>query len=332
MRSGDVRSAGAGGREPASAGLDIVHEQGEAVLVRRRDRDLLRYVYRPSESPLEAPRPYFHPVRTLGGELVTLYRPRDHIWHKGVSWALSNVGEENFWGGPTYVRDQGYVQLDNDGTQLHTGFERLGASSDQADVVESLDWVTQAGGRMFTERRSFSVRVHLGLGAWQLAFSTEMTNVGGVAVSLGSPSSRGREAAGYSGLFWRGPHSFSGGVVLTPDGAGGEELMGVRSPWLGFAGHHDGAGTDTGTGTGSTVVFRDHESNYCHPTRWFVRSGTYAGVCPAPFFDTEHDVEPGATLRLRYDILVADGVRDVAGCARLAAEAGRTDLLAAEHP
>ncbi|MBO0776031.1 MAG: PmoA family protein, partial [Actinobacteria bacterium] len=35
---------------------------------------LMRYVYRPGEAQLESPRPYFHPVRTLRGGVVSLYR------------------------------------------------------------------------------------------------------------------------------------------------------------------------------------------------------------------------------------------------------------------
>jgi Methane oxygenase PmoA len=317
------RVAGPGGREPAREGLSLVHEQGRSLTVRWGDGELFRYVYHPWEPQLEAPKPYFHPLRTLGGDLVSLYRPHDHVWHKGISWSLCNVGEENFWGGPTYLEGVGYEQLDNDGTQKHLRFARLDSAPERVDVAEDLEWITQSGERMFTERRRFSVLAHPGLGAWQLAYSSEMTNTSGRTVTFGSPTTRGREAAGYSGLFWRGPRSFSGGIVVTPDGTGGDEQMGRRGPWLGFVGRHDGAGV------GSTLVFRDHESNYCHPTQWFVRSGMYAVVCPAPFYDTEHDVAAGGTLALRYDVMVADEVRDVGGCGRLADEAGRHDLLTA---
>lgn len=317
------RVAGPGGEEPADSGLGLVHEQNRALVARWRGAELFRYVYQPWEPQLEAPKPYFHPLRTLGGDLVSLYRPHDHVWHKGISFSLCNVGDENFWGGPTYVRDRGYVQLDNDGTQKHVGFSRLDATPEQLDVVQDLEWLTQSGRLMFTEVRRFSVRAHPDLGAWQLAYSSQMRNTSGETVTFGSPTTRGREAAGYSGLFWRGPRSFSGGVVVTPDGTGGDELMGSSGPWLAFVGRHDGAGV------GSTVVFRDHESNYNFPTKWFVRAGMYAVVCPAPFYDTEHDLASGATLSLRYDVLVADDVRDVTACGRLAEKAARTDLLTA---
>jgi hypothetical protein len=315
------RVAGPGGEEPAETGLGLVHEQNRALVARWRGTELFRYVYQPWEPQLEAPKPYFHPLRTLGGDLVSLYRPHDHVWHKGISFSLCNVGDENFWGGPTYVRDRGYLQLDNDGTQKHVGFSRLEVTAEQLDVVQDLEWLTQGGRLMFTEVRRFSVRAHPDRGAWQLAYSSQMRNTSGETVTFGSPTTRGREAAGYSGLFWRGPRSFSGGVVVTPHGTGGDEMMGTVGPWLGFVGRHDGAGV------GSTLVFRDHESNYNFPTKWFVRAGMYAVVCPAPFYDTEHEVASGDTLSLRYDTLIADGVCDTAECGSLAELAAQADLL-----
>jgi hypothetical protein len=297
-----------------SAGLSLAHE-ADVLVIAWQGKELFRYVYRPGEPRVESPRPYFHPVRTLGGTLVTEYRPDDHLWHKGISWALSNVGDENFWGGPTFQRGKGYVQLDNNGTQRHLGFNLIGSSGGLIDVDERLDWETQAGEQMFTERRRFSVRTHPDLDAWQLAYWSEMTNISGKKVAFGSPTSRGRPAAGYSGLFWRGPRSFLAAAVVGPQGSGGEESMGARGPWLACA------------GSGSTVVFRDHVTNFNHPTPWFVRTGEFAGICPAPFYDTDHDVAAGETLSLRYDVLIADGQRDAEGCAALAEVAGRSDLF-----
>jgi hypothetical protein len=257
-------------------------------------------VYRPWDPQLESPRPYFHPVRTLAGDEVTLYRPHDHVWHKGIAWSLPNVGPANFWGGTTYRRGPGYVQLDNDGAMRHRSFTALACTPSVARVAHDLDWVTQRGETWFVEERSFAVRVRGA--AWALAFGTRFTNVSGREITIGSPTTEGRDNAGYGGLFWRGPRSFTGGTVYVPGRPpGGDELMGVRAPWLAFTGRHDGHGR------GSTLVFVDVEGNLGHPTRWFVRSTPFACVCPAPFFHTEVPMVSGATLALRYAVVVADG-------------------------
>jgi hypothetical protein len=65
--------------------------------------EVLRYVYRPDTALFEAPKPYFHPLRTTAGDLVSSFRPHDHRWHKGIQMTAPWVSGENFWGGGTFV-------------------------------------------------------------------------------------------------------------------------------------------------------------------------------------------------------------------------------------
>ena len=257
--------------------------------------ELARYVFAPWDARLESPRPYFHPLRTLAGDVVSLYRPHDHVWHKGIAWSLPNVGPANFWGGPTYLRGRGYEQLANNGTTRHLSFATAGPAS----VVENLAWDTEQGERWFTETRTLTFAVHAA--SWTLGFATAFTNVTDGPIVLGSPTTQGRENAGYGGLFWRGPRAFTGGRVTVPGRTGGDELMGVRAPWLAFQGRHDEHGRD------STLVFTAEDE-----PKWFVRSTPFAAVCPAPFFDTEVTVTPGETRTYRYTVTIADGTPDPA--------------------
>ena len=57
--------------------------------------------------------------------MVSLFRPHDHVWHKGIAWSLPHVGEHNFWGGPTYVHGSFYVQLENNGSAVHRAMTGL---------------------------------------------------------------------------------------------------------------------------------------------------------------------------------------------------------------
>jgi hypothetical protein len=308
--------------------MSLRHDETE-VTVLADDAELFRYVYRPNDAQLESPRPYFHPVRTLRGDLVTIYRPHDHVWHKGIALSLPHVGTENFWGGPTF-RNGGYVQERNDGAMRHDDFDVAVAKDDVVRLDERLTWVTETGETPVTECRRIAATVLPDAdrdtgAAWLLAFETTLVNVSGAAIVIGSPTTAGRPNAGYGGLFWRGPRSFTGGTAVTQDGTGGDELMGTRGPWLAFAGRHDEHGRS------STLVFRDSPANFSYPTRWFVRSTPFAAVCPAPFFDTEFRFAAGAALTLRYDIAVADGSLDPAACARLAERAAARDLLPAEE-
>jgi Methane oxygenase PmoA len=285
--------------------LSLVEEHGTSMRISCGDTEIARYVYRPSDVQLESPRPYLHPLRTLGGCLVSLYRPHDHVWHRGIAWSLPHVGPENFWGGPTFVRDKGYEQLANNGAMRHVGFSLVAATPEKVELVESLEWVTEHGQTWFTERRS--QRFELIDGAWLLRFGTSFTNVSATEIVIGSPTTEGRPNAGYGGLFWRGPRDFTGGSVHVPGQVGGDELMGVRAPWLAFRGRHDDHGGH------STLVFIAPDE-----PKWFVRSEPFAAVCPAPFFDREVPVPANETLTFRYTVVVADGAPDPAALAEVA--------------
>jgi hypothetical protein len=304
--------------------VTALHDVGRSVEVTAGGVPLARYVYVPDDVQLESPRPYLHPVRTRGGDLVTAFRPHDHVWHKGIAWSLPVVGEHNFWGGPTYVHGQGYVQLDNDGSMDHRAVSTLEVSAeagaDRVDLAHTLAWHTQAGAHVVDEHRELAFVVPRDRDdVWVLTFATTMTNVSPDDLPIGSPTTRGRDNAGYGGLFWRGPRSFTGGTLLAPGFTGGEEARGTRAPWMGFVGRHDDVGRS------SSVVMVDATENPQHPPQWFARTELFGCLAPAPFFSTEVPFGPGDTLRFRYAVVVADGAVDEVGAGALA-DLGRAVL------
>lgn len=268
---------------------------------------VLTYVYRSAVEQLESPRPYFHPLTTLGGQAVTQSRPDDHVWHQGLSLALPNVAQagtspHNFWGGPTYLRDRGYEQLPNNGTVAHRGFTALVASDHGVEVEEMLQWTSFTGALVFTEKRRLTIRG--ADDAWSLLFETVLRNASGDALSIGSPGTEGREGAGYGGLFWRGPASMEHGTAYGPHG----DAMGSPGEWMAYS------------GGGATVVMGDHPGSPRHPdTPWFVRTDDYAGLAAAPFFSQALDVAAGEKIRFGYTVTIADGESDRARATALAA-------------
>jgi hypothetical protein len=291
--------------------LTARHDIDASVQIAHRGQDLLTYVYAPDDVQLESPRPYVHPLYTLGGDLISLFRPHDHVWHKGIAWSLPNVGPHNFWGGPTYVHRQGYVQQANNGSMDHQRFTALEVSDERALVSHELVWHAQpadgqaVGAQIVHEARGLAVTVPAG-DAWVLTFSSAITNVSGQRLDIGSPTTQGRENAGYGGLFWRGPRSFTGGTILAPGYAGGEEVRGTRAEWMGFTGRHDQSAR------GSSMVIVDDTANPQHPPQWFMRNQWFAGVNPAPFFSEEVAFARGQTLTFRYAVVIADGAADPA--------------------
>ncbi|MFY1637022.1 PmoA family protein [Solwaraspora sp. WMMB335] len=308
----------------ATVDLGADHSVGRGVTVTAGGVELFRYTYRPDTAQLESPKPYLHPVRTLAGDVVTLFRPHDHVWHKGIAWSLPHVGEHNFWGGPTYLRGVGYRQLANNGSAVHRELTALSVDGARAELAHRLDWTSQAGLPVIDEHRRLAATV-ADPTSWVLLFETAMRNVSGTPLHIGSPTTKGRDNAGYGGLFWRGPRSFTGGTIQSPAGSGGDDLRGSRAEWFAFRGRHDG------TDRASTVVMVDDTGNPDHPPQWFARSEMFACLCPAPFFSAELAVAPDATITFRYAVVIAAGDRGDHGTAALA-EQGRAALAGFTAP
>ncbi|WP_329537519.1 PmoA family protein (plasmid) [Streptomyces sp. NBC_01450] len=266
--------------------------------------DIATYVYRPDTPIQESPKPYLYPIKTLSGAPLGVYRPWDHRWHKGLQMTWSHLSGDNFWGGPTFTQGapgHGYVWRDNHGRQQHRGFDTQTTDGTEVSVAEVLDWIASNGEAWIDETRT--LRFHsadTAQGTWALDFTTDLTNVHGEPLQLGSPTTHGRENAGYTGLFWRGPRSWTGGDVIAADGHEGEALMGAEAAWAAVASEHDDIDG------GATVLAYAGTSTAPVPVKWFARSSAFACLNPSPAFDTEITLEPGETLHLRHRFVFID--------------------------
>jgi hypothetical protein len=233
---------------------------------------------------VEQPRPHLHPVRTLGGTVVTDAAPPDHPWHLGVSVAVQDVGGWNFWGGRTYVRDQGYVSRPDHGRIEHVAFTAL----DAAGFTDHLRWVAPGEVLQLDEQRS--VRAERAGPGWTLAVSTTLTNATGQPLPLGSPATNGRIGAGYGGLFWRLPPAREPSV-RTASGTGESRVHGVVAPQLTWA--------DPAAGFSLTFTSDDGDP-------WFVRVADYPGVGLQLAAEEPVVLQPGGAVTRSLRVLVAD--------------------------
>lgn len=229
---------------------------------------------------LGAPRPYVHPLRTLGGRLVSDFRPADHDWHWGLSIAISNIRIEgdtvdtNLWGGVTWVADTGYVQLDNNGSQRSEGGDRIG-------------WFDADGRRFLDERRRLSVRRRDDVAVLTVE---SRWRAGERALTFGSPTTAGRPGAGYGGLFLRLDPSFEGAEVFGPDGP---LVMGDAARWAALR-------------SDATVAMRADPNAPVDPSPWFVRAEGTPMLCAAPFFHETWSLAAGAEANWCWQLLLSD--------------------------
>jgi hypothetical protein len=266
-------------------------DQPGRLVLREGGNVLAEYVYDSPRSAEESPRPYLL-LRTRAGVEVTGHRPADHVWHSGLSLALPFVGAHNFWGGPTYVPGQGYRPLPNNGAQHHRAFAASDPSADDgvAEVEEELEWMSASGDVILVEQRRLTARL-IDEQAWALTWRSVVRNVSGDTLAFGSPATNGRAGAGYGGLFWRGPTSFTGGGIVSADGPVGDDARGATGAWLSFIAPDRSAG----------VLVLDGEPS---GGPWFARSGEYAGLGPAPFFHQERSLAAGQELEFSVAVVI----------------------------
>ncbi|MFC0526244.1 DUF6807 domain-containing protein [Phytohabitans kaempferiae] len=276
----------------------------ETISLRLGDRPVAEYAWQPALPESMSPRPFLHPVRTLGGTEVTESMPADHLHHLGVSVAVADVGGANFWGGRTFVPGRGPVHLPNHGTQRHHRW----AARDASAVHHELRWIGPAGTDLVRERRRIAA-LPISDRAWALDFGFELTNVTGEPLAFASPATNGRPGAGYGGFFWRARRGDRRVQVLGPDRTGERRLHGRRTPWLALTGGATEPWTLIFVSTGPA-----HRADL-----WFVRSRDYAGVGSSLAWDQPLVVGSGTALRRRIITVVADGrlrsreVADIAG-------------------
>ncbi|WP_175408702.1 PmoA family protein [Streptomyces sp. TRM64462] len=249
-----------------------------------------------------SPRPYLHPVTTLHGTPVTEERPADHLHHLGVSVAVPDVDGRNFWGGRTFVRDQGPTELDNHGEQRHDGWKLR----DPDGFVEDLTW-TSGGTDVLRERRTVAA-TGLTADAWALDFTFSLTNPGDRDLSIGSPATNGRPGAGYGGFFWRAPKAPAPPDVFTAGHDGEPAVHGRTADWLALR------------GPDWTLVFAGATDD-TREDPWFVRTDEYPGVGSSLAWDARLPVPAGGTVVRRVVTVVADGRLDRAGAAALVRKA-----------
>ncbi|MFE5916682.1 PmoA family protein [Streptomyces sp. NPDC056468] len=297
--------------------IRVTHAHGDHIAVTAANgTEILRYVYRPDPEAFESRKPYAHPVRTLAGHTVTGYRPNDHRWHKGLQMTASHLSGQNFWGGNCYVHGEGYLPLpERVGSMRHDGFTAFTVEDDRLAFGEELTWVENGGEEWAREVRELTVHsVDEESGAWTLDWSIRLTNIRAEPLSFGSPTTAGREMAGYTGLQWRGPRDFTGGTAFGPDldgGAGTDagKLMGTQGPWLAFTTERDDIDGQ------STLVFAHAPENLderaaIHESHWFVRSEPIPTVAFSWAFFEEFELPPGESFAYRYRVVVADGAWD----------------------
>lgn len=270
-----------------------------------RDRQVGTYVTQSTAPPVEVPKPYLHPLRTLAGALVTDYAPGDHRWHHGLMMGMPRVGNHNLWGGPTFVDpDQFYILLPDQGSIRHESWIVGSDDPVAAHAEEALSWFGHDEELLLRERRTIEIADVLD--GWGLRLVSELTNATVEPLSLATPAQRGGSDRGYGGLFLRLAVQIQ--VVAMHTESGPVTASGSFSPWLVVHATTD-EGDDITLGLG-----HDEDWPVTQP-RWVVRTEKFPALGWGVAYDEAIQLEPGASIRLGHRLVVLDGTVEAASVA-----------------
>ncbi|HET9778852.1 MAG TPA: DUF6807 family protein [Propionibacteriaceae bacterium] len=297
------------GQTFAELGVPWAHSERDQILLRAHLDGVEVALYRDGRGtiPTSSPRPVLHPVRTLNGVVVTARHPADHDWHNGIGMAIPDVNGTNFWGGRTYIHEQGYVLLDDHG-------KIVGEPPVLRDesFTQELQWIGHEGSVQLREQRLIGWAAMNGQ-SWKLTFESSLRADAGA--KLGSPGSKGRIGGGYGGFFWRFP-ACNDVDVFTDQARGEVAVHGGVAPWIAWSADFT-AGPGT-SGLATIVIAAPGAAEAAEP--WFVRVRDYPGIGSALAWDRPAVLSPGAVLHRRFDVAIADGRLSAAQTKALAAE------------
>jgi Family of unknown function (DUF6807) len=253
-------------------------------------------------------KPHIHPLATPSGVVLTQVEPADHPWQRGVWFVVKFVDGDNFW------EEHGAAGW---GVQRHDGRPTQtvapagpppgsdGPSGAVHTVEGELDWIRP-------DRHTVAVRErrrlrHVPCGDDAYAVDWDVTLTPPAAAVLDRTPFTGTWG-GYSGLAFRGRSDWHDTRVLLDDGSERDRVAPQPSRWC------DLSGTADGRPVGVCVL--DHPDNPSYPVPFYATCGAGEGygtgwantLYPAFLWDGAVALAAGEPLRLRYRLVVHDGV------------------------
>jgi hypothetical protein len=269
--------------------LRLRHDVGESLelLDVPRDQSLWKYVYSGGK-----PKPFFHPIHTPAGHCVTLCEPHDHPWHRGLWFTIKFVNDDNFW-----------EEREPMGRQKLVIPPSVEHGRDGEIVVRAdSEWVGPRDSRAVIAERRTLTWSSLRDDAYAKDFDMEQTAQRALKFDRVPFTTWG----GYGGLIFRGNRNWQETRLLFADGSTSDRPTGQRALWCDLAGKFDGGVEQTGG-----VAIFDHPANVRHPSPWYGSTGPGHYINAAFLFHEPLHVDRGQTLRLRYRVLVHDGMWDI---------------------
>jgi hypothetical protein len=271
-----------------------------AVLVSAGDVTVADYRPTGDVGPINTPKPYFHPLRTLAGVEVTGFAPEDHPWHHGLQFAFPRVGSHNLWGGGTYFdAERGYEVVADQGSIRHDGWGEVAITDDVAVSNQSATWLGHNSEELLTEKRRWALSVvDNGFSALVIDFASTLSNATTAPIALATPAQRGRPDGGYGGLFLRLGENFAAEAIEGDT----EPITASGAPSRTMVVH---GRTDAGEAVTLGLSFLPAGSPGAQ--KWLYRFEPFSSIGWAVSYDNGLEIAEGGSLEFNHRLAIIDG-------------------------
>jgi hypothetical protein len=244
-----------------------------------------------------AMKPFFHPVYSPDGTLLSAEAPADHLWHLGQWFCWKYINKLNYWeytGDPKNAVSEGRTALKN--VQVKT------RNNGQASVemhIEYHPW-DQPAGLVMKETRNITVTAPGKDGSYSIDYDMIFTALTDVVLDRTpvQTNAAGVKWGGYAGLSMRFDQKLSNPRYYSQ--SRDSVINGEGNSWV-------AANLTTPAGTTVQVVILDHPGNPRHPSAWYTinrPNDRFWFFSPALLYHSELELKAGETMRLRYKVLI----------------------------
>jgi len=260
----------------------IFDSSPEKVVFARGDRTLFEYRYAANR-----PKTYVHPLYAPNGAPISQDSPADHVHHRGLMLAWSNIKGFDFWGEVNPDVPHGRI--------VHRQFEKLGfGRAHTPEFIAVNHWIAD-GNVLVVERRTLRAPDLDRTATW-LEWESEL-RAGDAPVTLSA------EGHPYDGLGIRFIASMDKGTVLNSNGTATiEAANGEPACWCAYTG-------SLGSGSCTVAIF-NAPANPRHPSPFFVMNTPFGYLSAAPTFKQPFELPKNQALRLKYAVAVWNGQAD----------------------
>lgn len=282
-------------------GAFTLNDDGQTVTVLENNAPVFVYRYVPGKKPVYVPERYkracyIHPLYGLDGEVLTQDFPIDHFHHRGIFWA---------WPDSTLGERKADVWALDGIREVHAAWTAREADDTHAELAVENHWVFDDAPDAPVMKEHVRITVHPAQENHRaIDFDLTFENISKEVFTL---RGSGTANKGYGGFCMRPDASRAPFTFTSAQGESPEDALEMATPWADVSFATEAKGE---TFSGAAIFEHPGNPGYPHPGWIFRHYGFLGQSWP---HSEDYVMDPGASFRLRYRLLVHRGKANEAG-------------------